>query len=298
MKALLVIMTVFLFAGCYSPDTSSSPGDITKPFDNRVIPWRMEKKMTSGTPCVVGGDALATFKVGDSLVDILIQYYDNDTCVLLARWDDSVCRWVRLIPLADKNKVGYSAEILNGGVVLFGTQLLFDSVDTDVIELTEYTPDDKLQIVINDCPGDSLSESYCFNNTSPTEFRRAKSTTQSEMEQIVLQVEAEKNLTDESIFGYGSTLYYNDDGERLINLVRDDSFARWVFNLSNSGELVVDTYRWGWSDWITGCALAKCLLGGGPANPVCATCTVVSGGLWFAKAVTCLIDCDAWPEGM
>lgn len=261
--------------------------------------WRLEDKREIVTPCTIGGTPLLTLNLPLDTVDILNVYDANGYTVVLARWNTgNVCRFVRVRPLGVTGHVGYEAEILNGQVLNYGIQVDFDTADTNSIALKEYTLDDELEIGIESQTGGAIAETYSFNGASAFTFERDADPEVYDLQGLEAQLGNVPNATLASVTGAGSTLYDNEDGERLVSLVESHDFGQWLYNRGVAGDLAVSTTRWGFSDYVAGCTMIKCLAGG-MANPLCATCTVVGGGLWFAKAVICGIGhCNDWPPGL
>jgi hypothetical protein len=301
-STVFLLLAALTLLGCESSENSLTkhPKLVSGGPDPTTL--RIEDKAVIETPCTIGGTPIATFYGGPETVDILNQYSDGDTKVLLARWDKSeVCRWVRLssdvVADAADTTVSCNAQILEGAQVLFSIDLVYDVVG-ETIQLTESAGNDELQVVIEDIGSDMVNESYSFNSASPATFIRSETTTAGELQTQLDQICASKQVGSADVFGTSSAPYDNEEGVRLLQLVEDTNFAEWVYSLDNTGDLEQPTNRWGFRDWLSGCVLVKCTLGGGPGNPVCTTCMVVDGGLWLTKALVCIVDCDAWPPGL
>lgn len=254
-------------------------------------------KATTVTPCQVGGTPLATFLLGSESVDVLNQYVQDGQIFLLTRWSHGdECRWVRLSPIVESGVIGYRAEILSGAQVLYGIEVTNESANLTWTKFEEFTNIDNLWVKVEDVSETEFEESFSFNNQEVTVISRDPDPLQYDVTDLINQATAGKGLTIEQLFGVDSSLYNSVEGERLVKLLELNSFGQWLYSQYNSGELELATKRWTVSDWAGACTGIKCTFGGMMANPVCATCTVVGGGLLFAKAVVCVVDCDSWPE--
>ncbi len=304
MRSTYVLLVLALsLMGCQNSKDAPSLSEVEQLVNysgpSEASEWRLEDKREIVTPCTIGGTPLATFNLPLDTVEVLNAYTADGYVVVLARWStNNVCRFVRMRPLGGDGFVGYEAEILGGQVLHYGVRVKYDIVNFSNAWLTEYTMDDILEVAIQDQGAAGVAESYSFNGAEAVTFQRDADPMVYNMESLAEQVSGTPPPTIDSVIGAGSTLYYNVEGERLVSLLESHDFAQWTYNLATTGDLVVSTQRWGLTDWLTGCTAIKCLAGG-IANPVCATCTVVSGGLWLAKAVVCGIGhCDDWPPGL
>lgn len=295
------VVALLLLLGCQGtkegPQTPD-PRPIGDIGSSEAREWRLEDKREVVTPCTIGGTPVASFDLAFDTVDILNYYIVDNSVVVLARWSsDDVCRFVRITPSITSSAIGYEAEILTGQVLLYGVHVEFDMADYSSVSVREYTLDDELQITLESLSGGAVAESYSFNQTAPFTFDRDADPNADDVSELAAQIQTKQGGDVDDIFGYGSTLYDQYEGDRLVSLVESFEFAQWMYNQSTSGSLVVSMNRWTISNWVSSCTMAKCLFGG-LANPVCATCTVVGGGLLITKAFVSLIDSSAWPEGL
>lgn len=296
----ILFAALVVLGGCLrsQEESNSRAPDELLNFDgpSDALSWRLEDKREISTPCTIGGTPLASFNLPLDTVEILNAYEYDGYLVILARWTGSdVCRFVRLRAIAGGGFLGYEAEILSGQVLHYGMHVKYDMANFSTMWLKEYTIDDELTIAIQDLDGEGIAESYSLNSADQVTFQRDIDPFADNLTTLEAQIASIPGATLEGITGFGNSLYDNVEGSRLVSLLESHDFAQWLYNRAYTGDLVVSASRWTMSDWLTGCTAVKCLFGG-LANPVCATCTVVTGGLWFTKAVVCVLGhCDDLP---
>lgn len=303
-RFLILIVVMALCVGCQDSKQPTPTSEVQSLMDfhgsSEAASWRLEDKREIVTPCTIGGTPLATFDLPLDTVDILNYYTVGSDVVILARWaSNNVCRFVKVTTAVGSGAIEFNAQILTGQMLLYGLRMSYDTVNFSSISVKEYTLTDELEVVIEEQQGGGVLESYSFNGAPQTTFVRDADPLVYDLASLAAQIPGIQSPgVLEAVVGANSSLYANPEGARLVSLVESHDFAQWLYNEQQSGDLIVATNRWGLNDWLTGCTIIKCLCFGGFANPVCATCTVVSGGLWLAKAGVCLIDCSAWPPSI
>jgi hypothetical protein len=207
-------------------------------------------------------------------VDILNVAVDpaESALEIATRWpDESISRRIVLQPASREDGWdGFVARSEDRHGLRFGIGLSWSSRERGRARISEWNNEDRLDIEVATLASGGVLEHYDWNGRTRL-FERGPEPGHS-------QDMAKRSAWRE--FYPGSSLDHNLEGERLVQLVLDESFVRWLDRhlesprRSRTGLRRIDVVESadGIGDWLNVCAALKCSFGGGIANPVCHAC--------------------------
>lgn len=210
-------------------------------------------------------DVLASFELDVGRVDILDVGIDSRRpgLVVSTRWTrENVCRRVSLRPiLYQAGWRGFQARSdAERESLRFAVALQWSTEEVGRLRIVEWNREDRLALEIVPQGSGQVLERYTWNGRTGEFDRPVEAGAPSGLEK----------RSAWSAFYPGSSLENDLEGERLVQLLLEEAFVRWLdVRLGGTGD--VFERGDGIGDWLTVCAAFKCALGG-IANPVCHAC--------------------------